>query len=718
MRGFLLDSEIIEERTNMAIGKLESVKYNLMMAHREILKAVEEIRKHDELSNISYNSLENEIKEIDEWIHKYKLFSMIVNEYDNDVDEKFYKEQEAILEGLSNFRVEDIRVDNIAGITESKSTHMGQVTGIYSTEVPKMEIGFEDILAYGTVSEVMQEQYLTYKEFAKLNGEEYTGDIKQYIKEIVTAGKFDYEIGWKRGLSLCIDVIPVVGDAKGLVEALVGRDLITGRELSGLERAISLVSIVPFYGDGLKIGSKVLKADFKGAGKIFTKEMAVNTASMTVNLGLQEMGVDPMIALIIYQGGRMGHSKGKAFIDRVGKLEDIKLKETEFFNIFSSKKANINEYLKSIKESDGKYVVTFKDKVGEIKNIILRKEELTPYQRYVCFNGCFTKDTLIKTEEGYKKIEEVKDGEKVLSKDVDNNNIGYKKCKLIEKLTSELVIIEFKETVIKTTKDHLFMTDKGWVKAEDLKVNENLLIVEDKYDKIVNISIEALEKEIPIYNLEVEDYHTFYVGCQGILVHNEYKMPNVEKVYKEYIEGINDSELKSKFTEEIKRIKESNDIKVFEEFDRKLQNVSSSDALALGKVLRDIEGTKGVAQPTGRMNMAGKTHPVSGVKFDNNGFPIFESKYDMNLEPSDYTKSRTTHFRRASKDLYNSIQNDSQLASQFTTEEINLFKAGKVPENYTWHHHQDTGRMQLVDSNLHSKTGHDGGFSIWGPGNK
>ena len=118
------------------------------------------------------------------------------------------------------------------------------------------------------------------------------------------------------------------------------------------------------------------------------------------------------------------------------------------------------------------------------------------------------------------------------------------------------------------------------------------------------------------------------------------------------------------------------------------------------------------------MNMAGKTHPVSGVKFDNNGFPIFESKYDMNLEPSDYTKSRTTHFRRASKDLYNSIQNDSQLASQFTTEEINLFKAGKVPENYTWHHHQDTGRMQLVDSNLHSKTGHDGGFSIWGPGNK
>lgn len=69
-------------------------------------------------------------------------------------------------------------------------------------------------------------------------------------------------------------------------------------------------------------------------------------------------------------------------------------------------------------------------------------------------------------------------------------------------------------------------------------------------------------------------------------------MPNVEKVYKEYIEGINDSELKSKFTEEIKRIKESNDIKAFEEFDRKLQNVSSSDIKALEKVLGDMKGAE------------------------------------------------------------------------------------------------------------------------------
>ena len=31
----------------------------------------------------------------------------------------------------------------------------------------------------------------------------------------------------------------------------------------------------------------------------------------------------------------------------------------------------------------------------------------------------------------------------------------------------------------------------------------------------------------------------------------------------------------------------------------------------------------------------------------------------------------------------------------------------KIP-NYTWHHHQDTGRMQLINEDLHHDTGHIG----------
>lgn len=119
----------------------------------------------------------------------------------------------------------------------------------------------------------------------------------------------------------------------------------------------------------------------------------------------------------------------------------------------------------------------------------------------------------------------------------------------------------------------------------------------------------------------------------------------------------------------------------------------------------------------GRMDLAGKTHPVSGVKFDSNGFPIFEQKYNTKLDPQDYLKSRGTHFDRASKALYNDIMNDSNLRSKFTEAEIAIFKEGGVPKAYTWHHHQDEGVMQLVDRKIHRQTGHTGGFSIWGPEN-
>ena len=119
----------------------------------------------------------------------------------------------------------------------------------------------------------------------------------------------------------------------------------------------------------------------------------------------------------------------------------------------------------------------------------------------------------------------------------------------------------------------------------------------------------------------------------------------------------------------------------------------------------------------GRLELANKSHPKTGIKFDQEGFPIFDSFGDMYLEPEDYLKSRGTHFDRASKDLYQQIMANDELARKFTQEEIELFKNGSVPKRFTWHHHQNPGLMQLVDRRIHRQTGHIGGYSIWGKGN-
>lgn len=46
-------------------------------------------------------------------------------------------------------------------------------------------------------------------------------------------------------LSLTLDFIPIIGDAKGLIEMATGRDLLTGEELEPWERALGLIGLVP-----------------------------------------------------------------------------------------------------------------------------------------------------------------------------------------------------------------------------------------------------------------------------------------------------------------------------------------------------------------------------------------------------------------------------------------------------------------------------------------
>lgn len=57
---------------------------------------------------------------------------------------------------------------------------------------------------------------------------------------------------------------------------------------------------------------------------------------------------------------------------------------------------------------------------------------------------------------------------------------------------------------------------------------------------------------------------------------------------------------------------------------------------------------------------------------------------------------------------------------KLTHEQLDFFTKGnvksKTPDGLTWHHHQDVGKMQLVDEDVHRSFKHTGGMSIWGGG--
>ena len=96
------------------------------------------------------------------------------------------------------------------------------------------------------------------------------------------------------------------------------------------------------------------------------------------------------------------------------------------------------------------------------------------------------------------------------------------------------------------------------------------------------------------------------------------------------------------------------------------------------------------------------------------GFPKFKSYFTFCLKRSECNKDREYHFYHASKALYNEAMHNKVLKSKFTKKELEMFKEGKVPSRFTWHHHQDKGAMQLVDYKIYSEVNHIGGFSIWG----
>lgn len=116
----------------------------------------------------------------------------------------------------------------------------------------------------------------------------------------------------------------------------------------------------------------------------------------------------------------------------------------------------------------------------------------------------------------------------------------------------------------------------------------------------------------------------------------------------------------------------------------------------------------------GLPSKAEKRHPVTKVRFDKKGFPKFKSYFTVKLQRKDYRKTREQHFNIANKELYKKILSSSRFRAKFSKQQIEQISQGDTPSKYTWHHHQDAGVLELVDNEIHSRTSHIGGYSIWG----
>ena len=177
---------------------------------------------------------------------------------------------------------------------------------------------------------------------------------------------------------------------------------------------------------------------------------------------------------------------------------------------------------------------------------------------------CFKKGTLVITKEGYKKIEEIEVGDEVWTFDEKTNKQDLKKVVRLfrngrefspsqdndisegvkdwinVRVTKEnsdeeydLITCTFEHPfyVLNTTSDRLEVCFEGircnskvgegkWISAKDLKSGDALLLSNGENAIISSVEVEYLDVPQTTYNFEVEDFHTYYVGESGVLVHN------------------------------------------------------------------------------------------------------------------------------------------------------------------------------------------------------
>jgi hypothetical protein len=125
----------------------------------------------------------------------------------------------------------------------------------------------------------------------------------------------------------------------------------------------------------------------------------------------------------------------------------------------------------------------------------------------------------------------------------------------------------------------------------------------------------------------------------------------------------------------------------------------------------------------------GENHPETGVPFERKivetpegekvgVFPVFDSEFTIKLPEELLDASDNKQFNYCNEKLEKSLREDFGTNFNFDFDEDQFIQIldKETPDGYTWHHNEETGTMELVDSETHTKTAHTGGKVVWGGG--
>ena len=204
-------------------------------------------------------------------------------------------------------------------------------------------------------------------------------------------------------------------------------------------------------------------------------------------------------------------NKVKYIIYKKNNTEYVKIHETVLTN--KSNNFILNYYDESFSDSKDMY---YKVEAYTENNLKIGEKEFA----HLFF--CFVAGTKVKTENGFKNIEDIKIGEKVYSFNLDNNEIELKEVlELIHSSAKDTYKMTIGgKTVEMTSKHQVYIVDKGWTRAYNIKIGDMMLSANGDKVKITNIEHIKYDEPIDTYNLTVEDNSNYFVTDIQVLVHN------------------------------------------------------------------------------------------------------------------------------------------------------------------------------------------------------
>ena len=132
--------------------------------------------------------------------------------------------------------------------------------------------------------------------------------------------------------------------------------------------------------------------------------------------------------------------------------------------------------------------------------------------------SCLVAGTPIWTERGLVPVERIQTGDRVLSKNIETGELGYK-IVLHTTVREPSPVTKFvvgEETIQATEAHHFWVSGRGWTKTRELAAEQPL----HTPIGVTRVASTESAEPAPTYNLVVADFHTYFVGKSAILSHD------------------------------------------------------------------------------------------------------------------------------------------------------------------------------------------------------